>query len=146
MNSKQRKQAEKLKRDIELTMPLKVQKLHADQEALKKERGELHDWFDAAKLEVGTLQLKAEAELKAKHAESMKKLEEMRQNISARENAVYEQERKLRDEAKKFESVMQEFENGRILADVLLQLELDGTPAEIANSLRIRFGLLIPEW
>lgn len=146
MNSKQRKQAEKLKRDIESTMPLKVQKLHADQEALKKERGELHDWFDAAKLEVGTLQLKAEADLKAKHAESMKRLEETRQEIKEREEAVIVFEKGLRQRAKDFETKMKEMENGKILGDVLLQLELDADPIEIANSLRIRFGLLIPEW
>lgn len=146
MNSKQRKQAEKLKRDIEFTMPLKVQKLHADQEALKQERAELQEWLANAKKEVGEMQLKAEAELKAKHIASMEALRETRDEITARETLAYENERKLRDAAKALEARMHELENGKILGDVLLQLELDADPAEIATALRVRFGLLIPEW
>lgn len=146
MNSKQRKQAEKLKRDVEFTMPLKVQKLHADQEALKRERAELNEWYERAKAQIITLQRRSEEELKESESKSMSDLKNSSEKLGVRESDVRGREKRLRDAAKEFEARMHELEQGKILGEVLLALELEETPEKIALNLRLRYGLAIPEW
>lgn len=128
MNSKQRKIAGKIRERASLDSDAKIQKLEADRRQFAAER------------EADTAVLEA-----------------LRKEISGKQKALEEGRSELKESHLRFQAEMEEnrrillregnfLKEANVVREVLLLLELDEEPTEIALKIRKQFGLLIPEW
>ena len=121
MNSKQRKIANKIRERAELDGSAQLQKLAAERLQFAEYQAGAHKEFQR----LGEQLAKERLEL-TKNVEAFKK-----------EMLALKQ---------KFFIDKDYLEDANVIRDVLLQLELDEDPAQIALNIRKQFNLLIPEW
>lgn len=121
MNSKQRKIAGKIRERAELDYGAHIQKLESERRLFAAER------------EIETIRLE---KLRAEMAHAKADLD----------NSVKQASEHMAKKKAKFIEDQNYMKEANVVRDVLLMLELDVEPSEIALNIRKKFGLLIPEW
>lgn len=121
MNSKQRKIANKIRERAELDGSANLQKLASERSQFEQVKA---GW---------QAQLSQLSDQLAKDRADLTKQVEMFREGVIKQKAQFVIDKGLIEEA-------------NVLREIILELELDAEPSEIALSLRKKFGLLIPEW
>ena len=128
MNSKQRKIANKMRERAELDCSAQVRELEYQLSKFEELKAGTHKKFT-------TLAEKLAEERRAFD----KQVESLKQDEASFSASMKAKQQKFRDDQKNLEGV-------NVLREVILMLELDEEPAQIALNLRQQYGLLIPEW
>lgn len=121
MNAKQRKIAGKIRERASLDADAKIQKLEEERRLFAEERDKTNKMLDTRRNDLAN----REEEFKLTSARFLNEMDKKRIDFL--------KETDLLKEAK-------------VVREVLLLLELEEDPAEIALKIRKQFGLLIPEW
>ena len=128
MNSKQRKIANKMRERAELDCSAQVRELEYERSKFEELKAGTHKEFTRL------------AEKLSEERRAWKKQSYMCRSREARYSSYMKaKQQKFRDDQKNLEGV-------NVLREVILMLELDEEPAQIALNLRQQYGLLIPEW
>lgn len=139
MNAKQRKQADKIRERALLDADGKIARAIVAEQNAERSKAELQkDW---EKFQMFCAEQRASIE---KEREVLKI--ETREQAVRNEQMVNDQLVAIDIEKHAFREKVKDFKDGVILRDVLLQLEMDMTPEEIASNLRREHNLLIPVW
>ena len=128
MNSKQRKIANKMRERAELDCSAQVRELEYERSKFEELKAGTHKEFTRL-----AEKLSEERRVFDKQVESLK------QDEASFSASMKAKQQKFRDDQKNLEGV-------NVLREVILMLELDEEPAQIALNLRQQYGLLIPEW
>lgn len=121
MNAKQRKIAERIRERALLDSDAKLQKIETLQRELAAERAE----WEVNKQAFGDFA-----------ADELQKIQKERDDFR-----VYQ--RRVQDE---WRATTNRLQDVNVIREVLLQLELDEDPIQIALNIRKQFGMIIPEW
>ncbi|MEG0063037.1 MAG: hypothetical protein RR740_00390 [Pseudomonas sp.] len=139
MNAKQRKQAEKIRERALLDSGNTMSRIVAERARLEAYMLTVQQEAEknAAMFKQERADLDALTEQRRKEWEAD---QETGKGMIAAQLAAIDAERILLQEKGK------NFKDGTILRDVLLQLEMDIPPQDIANNLRHEHNLLVPQW
>lgn len=121
MNAKQRKIAERIRERALLDSDAKLQKIETLQRELAAEKAKFEDY-------------------KAKFSEHV--LAELQKVQKERDDFRIHQQKVQYDWLK----TTNRLQDVNVIREVLLQLELDEDPIQIALNIRKQFGMIIPEW
>lgn len=139
MNAKQRKVAGKIRERAMLDADAKLARAIVAEQQAESSRAELkNDW---EKFQLFCAEQRAAI---AKEGEVLRL--QMKEQAVRDQQMVNDQLVAIDIEKHAFRTKVKDFKDGVILRDVLLQLEMDVSPEEIALNLRREHNLLIPVW
>lgn len=139
MNAKQRKQAEKVRERALLDAGNTMSRIVAERARLEAYALSAKQEVEAAQAQLKKDRFDLEVEQEQRRKEWLADQETGKGMIAAQLAAIDAERILLQEKGK-------DFKDGVILRDVLLQLEMDIPPQDIANNLRHEHGLLVPTW
>ncbi|UKL14978.1 hypothetical protein hairong_073 [Pseudomonas phage hairong] len=142
MNSKQRKQAEKLRAVALDGLESKQQHVAREIERLEKLRDE-QNWHEKSKTAAAELD-KLFAELETREAALERRKDMHEDNVTSQANRLNQEQRDLNARAALVEMANKPVKES--INEILMLLELDESPEEIARLIRKKHHILEPKW